>query len=187
MWMAFKFMDDQFVANYRDKDNLIDVSMDLKDPKMAVDVVNWMLTEVTDRMSSEARRVAETNRNYLESIIDKTADPLVKVNLYNVIAQQIQSAMSAAAKEGFAFKVIDPPKEPYKKSSPRRTLISALALIASLLIACFIAFLRGYVKTNEQARLMLQEEKSNLKGLFGRGGKKRKIDSIAHETKREGS
>lgn len=98
IWLALRYMDDQFTVNFRDKDNMIDVSIELRDPGLAVNVVNWMLTEVNDRMSAEAIRVAEKNKKYLDSIIDNTADPLIKVNIYNMIAQQIQTAMSAEAK-----------------------------------------------------------------------------------------
>jgi uncharacterized protein involved in exopolysaccharide biosynthesis len=106
---------------------------------------------VTDRMSSEAKRVAETNRRYLESIIDKTADPIIKTAIYNLIAQQIQSSMMAEAKENYAFKMIDPPKEPDLKVKPKRALMVILAFIVALFVGIFGAFVIEYVRKAKEA------------------------------------
>ena len=110
-----------------------------------------MLTELTNYMSSEAKRVAETNRKYLETLIDKNADPLIRQKIYSLIAKQIEISMMAEVKENFAFKVIDPPKVPDMRIKPKRTKMVLLAFITSLFAGIFIAFFMEYVE-NVKAR-----------------------------------
>jgi LPS O-antigen subunit length determinant protein (WzzB/FepE family) len=126
------------------KDNSIQVSMRFRDPGIASDIVNYTLLELTDHMSTEARRVADTNKKYLESQVDKTADPFIKAKIYALIAQQIETAMMAEVKENFAFKVLDPPKAPDKKISPKRVQMVIISFIVAIFIGLLAAFIREY-------------------------------------------
>src|SRR5512145_378513 len=103
-----------------------------------MDVVTYTLIELTDHMSNEARRVADTNKQYLESQIDKTADPFIKTKIYTLIAQQIETAMMAEVKENFAFKILDPPRIPDKKIKPKRAQMVIIAFLFSLFLSVFI-------------------------------------------------
>jgi uncharacterized protein involved in exopolysaccharide biosynthesis len=90
--------------------------------------------------------VATINRQYLEDQLGKTADPLIRQKIYNLIAQQLETSMMAEVKENFAFKIIDPPKVPDKKTAPKRTLMVVLSLIVSLCIGVFSAFFMEYLE-----------------------------------------
>lgn len=131
---------DRMIAIRKDaKENTITISADSPDPAVAAKVVEHLLVTLTNYMSSEAKRVASTNRKYLEEQLGSTADPIIKQKTYNMIAQQIETAMMAEVKENFAFKVIDPPLTPDRAVGPKRVLIAAVALVAALLIGIFIA------------------------------------------------
>ena len=132
------------------KDNSIQVSMQFRDPRIAADIVNYTLLELTDHMSNEARRVADTNKKYLESQIDKTADPFIKTKIYALIAQQIETAMMAEVKENFAFKILDPPRTPDMKIKPKRTQMVIIAFIVSLFLGVFIVFGNEYWKNHRE-------------------------------------
>ncbi len=109
-------------------------------------MVEYILTALTDHMSSEARRVATINRQYLEEQLVKTADPLIKQKIYNLIAQQLETSMMAEVKENFAFKVIDPPKVPDKKIRPKIILMALLSFVASIFMGVFLAFFMEYIE-----------------------------------------
>ena len=123
---------------------------------MAAKINEYFLTALTDHMSGEARRVAMINRQYLEEQLGKTADPLIKQKIYNLIAQQLETSMMAEVKENFAFKVIDPPKVPDKKIRPKRTQMVLLSFFASLFMGVFLAFFMEYrekMKSKEKERI----------------------------------
>jgi len=68
---------------------------------MASKIVEYYLATLTNYMSSETKRVANTNRKYLEEQLVNTSDPFIKQKIYNLIAQQIETAMMAEVKENF--------------------------------------------------------------------------------------
>ncbi len=135
------------------KENTITISADSPDPALAARIVESLLVTLTNFMSSEAKRVASTNRRYLEEQLGSTADPIIKQKTYNMIAQQIETGMMAEVKENFAFKVIDPPLTPDRTVRPKRILMAVVSLVAALLIGIFVAFFLEYLeKTQAQRR-----------------------------------
>ncbi len=126
------------------KENAIRLSMRSRDPKMAATILDNVLAELTEHMSSEARRVAQTNKKYLEGEVDRTTDPFIRAKIYSLIAQQVETSMMAEVKENFAFKMLDPPRVPSHKSGPNRSRMVMIAFAASLIAGIVVAFLREY-------------------------------------------
>ena len=150
IWKGIRYLKDTLKVGPNQKDNSIQVSMQFKDPKISADIVNYTLLELTNHMSNEARRVADTNKQYLESQIDKTADPFIKTKIYALIAQQIETAMMAEVKENFAFKILDPPRTPDKKIKPKRTQMAIIAFLVSLFLGIFVAFGNEYWRNHRE-------------------------------------
>jgi uncharacterized protein involved in exopolysaccharide biosynthesis len=145
LWESIRYMRTIMKINFTQKDNVIQVAVQFRDPRKSADIVKETLDELNDHMSAETKRVAETNKRYLESQIDKAADPFIRAKIYSLIAQQIETSMMAEAKENFAFKVLDPPKVPDKKIGPKRAHMVIIAFVASLFLSIFVAFIREYV------------------------------------------
>jgi len=146
VWDGLRELDEIVKVNQNVKENIITITVDYYDPEMAAKMVEYILTALTDHMSSEARRVATINRQYLEEQLVKTADPLIKQKIYNLIAQQLETSMMAEVKENFAFKVIDPPKVPDKKIKPKRIQMALLSFVVSIFIGVFLAFFMEYLE-----------------------------------------
>ncbi|MCX5909751.1 MAG: hypothetical protein NTY64_21895, partial [Deltaproteobacteria bacterium] len=146
VWNGLREMDRIVNVEHNARENTITISVEFPDPAAAARMAGYFLTMLNDHMTSEAKRVAKTNMKYLEGEVGKTADPFIKQKLYVMIAQQIETSMMAEAKENFAFKVIDPPKEPDKKFKPKRALMVAKAFVVSLFAGVFILFFVEYLK-----------------------------------------
>ncbi len=158
IWSALHFLDSALKVTSKQKDGGIEISMQFKDKKVAADIVNYMLTALAEYMSGEAKRVAEINKKQLRAIIDQKSDPLLRANVYNLIAKQIETAAMAEATENFAFKVIDPPKVPDVRIKPRRARMVMISFFVALFLGVFIAFGREYAVTH-------RGELSELSGL----------------------
>ena len=156
VWDGLRMLHVMVKMNNNAKDNTITVSVDFHDPETAARMVEYFLTTLTDHMSGEAKRVASTNRKYLEEQLGATADPLIRQKIYNLIAQQIETSMMSEVKENFAFKVIDPPRVPDNKIRPKRSQMVMLSLVASLFAGIFVAFFLEYIykvrRLEEEAR-----------------------------------
>ncbi len=152
MWEGIRYLEKRTTVNFAQKDNVITLSCRYKDPGKASDLVASMLTELNDYMSGEVKRVADTNRKYLEAQVEKTSDPFIKAKIYTLIAQHIETSAMAEAKENFTFKVLDPPRVPDKRISPKRTMMVLTMFVVSLFVGIFAAFLIEYVaKTGRKA------------------------------------
>jgi len=150
-WKGIRVLKEQIIrVTENKKDNIITMSAQYKDPVIAQKIASAVLGELTEYMTAEAKRVADTNRKQLEAQIVNTADPFVRQKIYSLIAQQIETAMMAEAKENFAFKVIDPPRVPDKKIKPKRTQMVIIAFVVSLFLGIFLAFGREHFQRNRE-------------------------------------
>jgi len=146
LWDGLRKLENTVRIRNDQKWNSITIAVTHPDPDAAAKIAEHFLTALNDYMSSEARRVALVNRKYLEDQLNTTADPLIRQNIYNLIAQQIERSMTAEAKENFAFRVIDPPRVPDKKFKPQRAEIIVKSLFAALFFSVIMAFFLEYRK-----------------------------------------
>jgi uncharacterized protein involved in exopolysaccharide biosynthesis len=144
-WAGIRTLNYILKVDFISRDNMIIISSEYKDPKIAADIIKYTLGELTELMSGEAKRVADTNKKYLESQIDKTLDPFIRTKIYSMVAQQIETSMMAEVKENFAFKIIDPPRVPDSASKPKKLQIVIISFVVSLFLGVFIAFLKEYI------------------------------------------
>ena len=140
IWDGLRALDNMVRVNDNIKNNTIVISVDFYDPVEAAAMVEHFLTTLNSHMSEEAKRVANTNRKYLEDQLKNTSDPLIKQKIYNLIAHQVETSMMAEVKENFAFKVLDPPMVPDRKIKPKRALMVMLSFLLSLFAGILIAF-----------------------------------------------
>ena len=145
-WDGLRALDGIVQVKSNIKEGTITITADYRDPDLAAKFVEYYMISLTDHMSSEAKRVATTNRVYLEQQLGTTMDPFIKQKTYNLIAEQIETAMMAEVKENFAFKVIDPPLAPDKKLKPKRAQMVMLSFVVALFIGIFVAFFLEYLE-----------------------------------------
>jgi uncharacterized protein involved in exopolysaccharide biosynthesis len=134
------------VKNNLKKENTITITVRYHDPEMAAKIVDYFLATLLDRMTSETKRVALVNMKYLEEQVVKYPDPFIKQKIFSLILEQVETSMMAEVKENFAFKVVDPPREPDRKVWPIRGLIVMLSFVASLFIGILAVFSKEYFK-----------------------------------------
>ncbi len=143
---GIRALDNIINVNYNMKEDIITLTVNFPDASIAAQIADQYITALNDHMSLEAKRIAITNREYLEKQLQETNDNLVQQKIYNLIAEKIETMMMAEVKEGFAFKVLDPPMTPDKKSKPKRSQMVILAFIVSLFLGVFIVFAKEYIK-----------------------------------------
>lgn len=145
-WDGIRKLNNIVTINYNIKEDIITISTDFPDPDMAAKIVNYFIITLNDHMSLEAKRVAVVNREYLGKQLLETNDPIVQQKIYNLIADKIETMMMAEVKEGFAFKVLDPPMAPDKKSKPKRAQMVVVSFMVSLFLGVFVVLFREYIK-----------------------------------------
>jgi uncharacterized protein involved in exopolysaccharide biosynthesis len=146
MWDGIRALDAKVKIEYNLKEDIITIAVNFRDPDMAARIANYYIITLNDYMSSEARRTANINKEYLEKQLRVTNDNIIQQKIYNLIADKIETTMMAEVKENFAFKVLDPPMAPDMKSKPKRGLMVITAFIMSLFLGVFVVLFREYLK-----------------------------------------
>jgi uncharacterized protein involved in exopolysaccharide biosynthesis len=153
IWHGIRFLKkDVLRVNNKKTEGVIEIYSEFADPQTSSDILKYILTELTDYMSSEAKRVAETNRKYLESLIDRNSDPMIRQRIYSLIAKQIETSMLAEVTENFAFKIVDPPMVPDRHVKPRIILNIVLAFFVSLFTGIILVFFLEHIENARKAR-----------------------------------
>ena len=146
IWDGIRELDRIVKINHNIKEDIITVSANFPDPEISAKIVDYYIRTLNEHMSSEARRMAITNKEYLEKQLLETNDALMQQKIYNLIAEKIETMMMAEVNEGFAFKVLDPPMTPDRKSKPKRAQMVVLAFTVSLFIGVFTVLFREYLR-----------------------------------------
>lgn len=144
---GLRALDRSMSVKHSAKDNTITITMESSTAEDAASMLSRLITVLNEHLSEEAKRVADSNRRYLESQLKHTTDPLIRQNIYALIAQQIESSMMAGVMENFAFKVIDPPDAPDRKASPKRHLIAFAGFAASTAGGTLLAFVLEFFRS----------------------------------------
>ena len=151
MWNGIRALNSIIKVTNNIKENTISVSADFHDPEITVVLVDDILSTLSEHMSNESKKSALIKRRYLEEQLRSTSDPLIRQKIYNLISQQVETAMMSEMNEYFAYKVIDPPRVPDIRIRPKRRNTVVLTFIVSSFIGVFLAFFLEYIKKLREA------------------------------------
>ncbi len=122
---------------------IITFAIEWKDPAMAADWANELVSSLNSRLRENAIRDADRTVDFLNQELERTKVVELRQALFFMIEQQIGSKTSARVQEEFAFKVIDPAIVPDMDEFvfPNRLVIIAAGLIAGVFFGLLAAFL----------------------------------------------
>src|SRR4030066_910102 len=146
MWNGIRALSSRIKVTNNIKTDTITVSAEFHNPEITVVLVDDLLSTLTEHMSNESKKSALIKRRYLEDQLRSTSDPLIRKKIYNLISQQVETAMMSEMNEYFSYKVIDPPRVPDRRIRPNRRKTVVLSFIVSSFIGVFLAFFFEYIK-----------------------------------------
>lgn len=150
LWDAYRKLVKSLSISTDKKSNLTTVSLERKDPEEAAKWLKIFIETLNNHLRNQAIQEAEANIDYLETEIEKTPLLEMRQTLYSVIAEQTKQIMLAKSQKNFAFKIIDAPEVPDKKSKPKRSLIVIIMTFFSGISSVFIAFFCEYIEKQKK-------------------------------------
>jgi uncharacterized protein involved in exopolysaccharide biosynthesis len=151
-------------VNNDDKTGLITISWSDQSPEFAALMVERVIAELKFFLENEYETDAARERQFVESQLAQTTRSLeywenqvpsgeitlakiqrerqATLSVYTELRKQLELAKINEAKEVISFKILDPPLIPENRSSPARTKICLLTIIASGMFSVFLVF--GY-------------------------------------------
>ncbi len=155
---------DIFNVKNDDETGLITISWSDQSPEFAALMVERVIAELKFFLENEYETDAARERLFVESQLAETTrslefwenqipsgqmtltkiqrERLATQTVYTELRKQLELAKITEAKEIINFKILDPPLIPEKRSSPARTKICLLTIIASGMFSVFLVF--GY-------------------------------------------
>ena len=145
-WELYKEFSERLSVSTDKNTGMISISIEHYSPMLAKQWVDLYITTINNYMRD--RKLEQTNSNieYLEAQIEKTAIAGMKEVFYQIIEEQIKNKMLAEASPEYAFVTVSHAMVPEEKSTPKRGLICILAVLLGAMISIFVVLVRHYSK-----------------------------------------
>ena len=123
---------------------LITLQIDWHDPETAAQWANSMIKRVNDHLRNRDISEVESTLEYLNRELESATNNELRTRIFDLMEQQIESAMLASVRSEYAFRIIDPaiPPDLDKPVRPKRRLIALVGFAAGLLTALVVGMVR---------------------------------------------
>lgn len=134
------------------KTGMVTLSVEWTDAGQATAWANQLIDRVNERMRDRAIAESETNIAYLRAQIASINETALQQAVSRLLETELQKAMLARGNKDFAFRVVDPPETPRRRSRPNRSLAVALGFLAGGIFGVAIIMVRRAFR-NSRVRL----------------------------------
>ena len=145
-WELYKEFSERLSVSTDKNTGMISISIEHYSPMLAKQWVDLYITTINDYMRKRKLDQANSNIEYLEAQIEKTAIAGMKEVFYQIIEEQIKNKMLAEASPEYAFVTVSHAMVPEEKSTPKRGLICILAVLLGGMISIFVVLIKHYSK-----------------------------------------
>lgn len=128
------------------KKNIMELTVEHSDPRMAQAILIYYVEGLSEYLRKEVLDDTEAKQVQLYTQLAKTADPMLKTRLYDVIADEIEKETLARVQRYYGFSVLDPPFAPERKFKPKRAMICLLSVVVAFFGAVILAFVLEYTR-----------------------------------------
>ena len=143
-WELYEEFSDRLTVTTDQITGMISISIEYYSPVLAKEWVDSYINTINEYM--RARKLAQVNSNieYLEAQIEKTAIAGMKEVFYQIVEEQIKTKMLAEASPEYAFITVSPAMVPEEKSTPMRGAILILAVLIGAIVSIFFVLTAHY-------------------------------------------
>ncbi len=137
-WAVYRVLNSRFVCEYSMKTGNIELSFEGHTRADAERVLGYYVDDLRSLVRSRAIRSASSAIDLLEAEAASTPDPLLRTELYDLVAKHIERKKTAQVEADFALEVIDPPAASDRPYRPR-------VVLNVFITACLAVFLSGLI------------------------------------------
>ncbi len=150
-WRLYRTMSRRFRAGYNESSGNLQLTLLDRDPAMARTILGYYVDGLRDKLKLRVVKSSEAAVKALEDEVARAADPMLRAQLDQVLATQIQQGATAEVQADFAFTVIEAPIVPEAFSRPRVWLdCLAAAFFTPLLLVAWIV-IHGRMRSSYRA------------------------------------
>lgn len=139
---AYEFYEEYMSVNQNKATGFITLSYEHVSPKFAYEFVSLIIKEINFLMKEKDIKESSDSLIYLESLIEDTNNTNIKLQLNQMIENQLRTKMLSNIRDDYLLMPIDPPYVPEEKSSPRRSILSIMSLIIGFVFSIIFVLTR---------------------------------------------
>jgi len=151
-WGIYRTLKRAMTVEFDRRQGNIVIELTLSNRRLAQDLLGWLIANLREQLRKSELDESEASNRSLEEQARRTPDDIVRQQIYQHIAYELQRAALAKVQADFAFAVIDPPLAddlPADLSPPAVAALAALALLIAGIIAVWSHDYLALVKTAE--------------------------------------
>jgi LPS O-antigen subunit length determinant protein (WzzB/FepE family) len=123
------------------KKNIIKVGAFAGDSTLAYILVKSALEQLNSKLRSDLVKEANANMKFLEEQISKTADPLLREKILQLMTQELEKSMLVNSN---LFDILERPIVPDRRIRPQRAQIAITAFFLGLMASMFVVAARRF-------------------------------------------
>jgi hypothetical protein len=148
-WQLYKAMLDRFDCTYDYKSGDLTITFADPDRQLAQKVLGIYIVSLRDQLRTREVRETKAAVESLDDEAAKTPDSLLKGQLYELVARQIQRQKLAEVQADFAFRVIESPIAPERADHPSPAKDCLVVMILAVLLSLSWIWLSSETITSE--------------------------------------
>jgi hypothetical protein len=131
-WAVYRVLEKRFDCEYSIKTGNITLSFQSHNRSDAENILGYYISDLRELLRARAISSASAAIDSLEEEANTTPDSLLRSQLYELVAKQVERKKMAQVEADFAFRVLDPAAASDKPYRPSVLLDSALAVFLTI-------------------------------------------------------
>lgn len=149
-WQVYKTLRSKINITADKKTGIINLTVESLSPLYANEWASKLVADLNNYLRESDVLEARKNTVFLEKQLKNTSVAEFQSVLYQLIEQQTKTIMLAEARDGYVFRVIDPPVIPEEKAGPKRAFIVVVAALLGGMLSSLGVLLRELVYTRKR-------------------------------------
>lgn len=122
-------------VNYKEKDNLVSISLQFYSPTLAKQWLDLLVQDVNEFVQKQDRQEAKRNIEYLSNQMNGTQVPALRGAFSQLIQANMKTLMTADLRAEYVLEAVDQPMVPEKKANISRVLLLILAALTAFVFS----------------------------------------------------
>ena len=144
-WGAYRVLKSAMEVQFDRRQGNIVIDLRLRNRRLAESLLGWMIGDLREQLRKGVLDECEASNRSLEDQARRTPDDIVRQQIYQQIAYDLQRVALAKVQADFAFSVIDPPLADNQPADLAPRAAGALTALALLMLGTVAAWSHDYL------------------------------------------
>jgi len=141
---AYEYYEDFMTVSQNKASGFISLSYEHVSPQFSYELTSLIIREINLLMKFKDMKESSDSLIYLQNILEETNNTNIKLQLNQMIENQLRTQMLSNIRDDYLLMAIDPPFIAEEKSSPRRAILCIIFLIINFILSISFLIIREF-------------------------------------------